>query len=98
MRYQIMLANSVNEIGKRFSPEIKHAAKQALQTLADNPDLGKELQAELSGFRSYRFMRYRIIYKIDTDRKSIIVWAIGHRRDIYESFGEHLLRLSLEKK
>ncbi len=97
MHYQIKLANSVNEIGKRFTPEIKHAAKQALQTLADNPNFGKELQAELSGFRSYRFLRYRIIYKVDTDRKRIVVWAIGHRRDIYETFGEHLLRQSLEK-
>jgi len=97
MRYQVKLADSVNEIGKRFSPEIKHAAKLALQTLAENPNLGKELQAELSGFRSYRFMRYRIIYKINTDRKRIVVWAIGHRRDIYETFGEHLLKEALEK-
>ncbi|MCK5229610.1 MAG: type II toxin-antitoxin system RelE/ParE family toxin [Desulfobulbaceae bacterium] len=78
---------------KKFSPEIKKAAKAALKELAKNPYPGKELQAELSGFRSYKFLRYRIIFKADTQKKTIIVWAIGHRRDIYEAFGDHFLSL-----
>ena len=79
-------------------PEIRKAAKAALWELAQNPCLGKELQAELSGFRSYRFMRYRIVYKVDAVNKQVIVWAIGHRRDIYENLGDNLLNPSSESK
>ena len=92
MLYQVKITSHANKVGKQFSPEIKNAARAALKELAQNPNLGKELQEELSGFRSYRFMRYRIIYKIDTQEKHIIVWAIGHRRDIYENIGSLLLK------
>ena len=98
MLYQVKITAFANERGKIFSPAIKEAAKVALKELAKNPNLGKELQAELSSFRSYRFMRYRIVYKIDYDDKRIVVWAIGHRRDIYENLGDHLLKLSSEPK
>lgn len=98
MLFQIKVTAFANERGKQLSPEIKKAAKAALKELAQNPDLGKELQAELSGFKSYRFMRYRIVYKIDTENKHVVVWAIGHRRDIYENLGDTLLTLPPESK
>lgn len=92
MPHRVKITSFVNKVGKKFSPEVKNAAKAALKELAQSPNLGKELHGELTGFRSYRFMRYRIIYKIDTEGKNIIVWAIGHRRDIYENFSTLLLR------
>ncbi len=90
MHYQVKITAFANEIGQKFSPKIKKATKSALKELSQNTDLGKELQAELSGFSSYRFMRYRIVYKVDTKDKSVIVWAIGHRRDIYENISQSL--------
>ena len=93
MVYRIKITSFANKTAKKFAPEVKKAAKAALQELAQNPDLGKELQAELTGFRSYKFMRYRVIFKTDTRKKIIVVWAIGHRRNIYDAFGEHLLNL-----
>lgn len=98
MLYKVKITVFANELGQKFSPEIKIAAKAALKELSQNPDVGKELQTELSGFRSYRFMRYRIVYKVDTKKKHVVVWAIGHRRDIYESLGNNLLYLSSESK
>ncbi|MBN1932252.1 MAG: type II toxin-antitoxin system RelE/ParE family toxin [Desulfobacterales bacterium] len=91
MVYRAKITPFANKEAKKLNPEVKRAAKAALKELAQNPYLGKELQHELSGFRSYRFLRYRIIYKADTEKKIIIVWAIGHRHDIYETFGNHLL-------
>jgi mRNA interferase RelE/StbE len=29
---------------------------------------------------------YRIVYEIDEDKKQIIVFAVGHRKDIYRDF------------
>jgi mRNA-degrading endonuclease RelE of RelBE toxin-antitoxin system len=92
MPYLVKFTNSVCEVAKNFPPEIKKAAKAALKELAKNTDHGKELQAELSIFRSYRFRRYRIVYNVDAKNKFVVVWAIGHRCDIYEHLGEYLLQ------
>lgn len=97
MTYQVKITVFANNAAKKLSPEIKKAAKTALKELAENPYLGKELQAELSGFWSFRFLRYRIVYKVDTHKKIIIVWAIGRRRDIYETMSEHILGVSPEE-
>ena len=97
MTYQVKITAFANNAAKKLNPEIKKTAKAALKKLAENPYLGKELQTELSGFWSYRFMRYRIVYKADTQKKIIIVWAIGHRRDIYETISEHVQSFSPEE-
>ena len=94
MTYQVKITPFAISAAKKFSPEVRKAAKAAMKELAQNPYLGKELQAELSGFRSYKFLRYRIVFKTDATEKNVVVWAIGRRRDIYETFGDHLLSLS----
>jgi len=67
-------------------PEIKKQIKNDLDELRENPHAGKDLQEELSGFKSLRSKRYRIIYDIDEGRKSIQVYYVGRRRDVYEQF------------
>ena len=97
MTYQVKITFFANNVAKKLNSITKKAAKAALKELAQNPYPGKELQAELSGFWSYRFQRYRIVFKVDTEKKIIIVWAIGHRRDIYETMSEHVLSFSPEE-
>ena len=96
MVYQVKITSFANETAKKLNPEIKKALKAALKELSKNPYLGKELQEELSGFWSYRVLRYRIIFKADTQKKIIIVWGIGHRRDVYETLSEYLLLSAIE--
>jgi len=92
MPYLVKLTAYFNDVAKRLPPEIKKSAREALRQIAKNPDIGKELQVELIGFRFYRFMRYRIVYKVIPEKKRIVVWAIGRRRDIYENFSEQIIR------
>ncbi len=98
MTYQVKITPFAISAAKKFSPEVKKTAKAAMKELAHNPYLGKELQAELSGFWSYKFLRYRIVFKINTTKRVIVIWAIGHRRDIYETLGDHLLSLSSDNE
>jgi mRNA interferase RelE/StbE len=91
MSFQVKLTVHASEVARELTPEIKKAAKKALRQLEENPDLGKELQAELTGFRSYRFMRNRIVYRVLPAKKIVVVWAVGHRRDIYENFSDQLV-------
>jgi len=58
---------------------------------------GKALVAELTGFRSLRVARYRVLYKVEKER--VIIVAVGIRRegdtkDIYAR-AKRLLRLKL---
>ncbi len=55
----------------------------ALQALRDNP---RPPQAKkLSGLEHYRVRQgdYRILYTIDDDVLVVVVFAVGHRKDIY---------------
>ena len=65
---------------------------------------GKPLRAELLGFRSLRSVgqRYRLIYSIDSDARTVHVVAAGLRRegardDIYV-LAQRLVRLGLAPK
>jgi len=52
--------------------------------LLDNPRrVDGALGNELKGVWSARRGTYRIVYRIDDDRREVIVLRVGHRRDIY---------------
>jgi len=78
----------------KLHPDNKKMIKSALKELQRNIHLGDELQEELSGFKSYKIKRYRIIYRYNEDEKSIDVYYVGHRSDVYEQFRELLMKLS----
>ncbi len=53
-------------------------------SLAANPHrVGKPLKLGLEGLHSARRGDYRIIYRIDAERRLVTVMAIEHRSDIY---------------
>ena len=81
----------------RFAPEAarfianlhsenRKIIRQALDQIRRNPYSGHDLQEELSGFKSFKSKRYRIIYKVEERNSSIDVYVVGHRRDVYEQF------------
>ena len=75
-------------------PENKKLIKLALQELRKAPYLGNDLQEELSGFKSYKSKRYRILYKVNEDEQILEIYYIGHRQDVYEQFRNLLNRLT----
>ena len=77
----------------KLHPENKKLIKQALTELRQNPHTGKDLQEELSGFKSLRLKQYRIIYNINEEINFIQIYHIGRRRDIYEQFKRLLIEL-----
>ena len=71
-------------------PEAKKLIKASLEELPQNPYLGDDLQQELSGFKSYKIKRYRVLYDINEEEEVIQVYYVGHRRDVYEQFRDLL--------
>ena len=78
----------------KLHPENRKIIRQALDNIRRNPYSGHDLQEELSGFKSVRSKRYRIIYKVDELSNCIDVYLVGHRRDVYEQFRVLLRRLT----
>lgn len=77
----------------KLHPENKKLIKQVLTDLRQNPHRGKDLQEELSGFKSLRLKQYRIIYNINEEKKILQIYHIGRRIDIYEQFKRLLIEL-----
>jgi len=67
-------------------PENKKIIKAGLKVLGQAPDSGGDLQEELSGFKSCKLKRYRVIYKFSEEENVVRVYYLGHRKDVYEQF------------
>ena len=80
--YSLLVPDEVAELVRRLHPQLKAGIKTALRDILDHPACGKALKDELDGLRSYRFKRFRIIYRIAPGGIDIV--AIGPRRYIYE--------------
>ena len=78
----------------KLHPENKKLIKSALQELRQAPYSGQDLEEELSGFKSFKSKRYRIVYKVNEEEHSVEVYFIGHRKDIYEQFKRLLNQLT----
>lgn len=84
MNYRIQLTDGARETVSHLSPELKKAVKEGFRFLSSEPRGRSPLVRELLGKWKLRIGRYRIVYKIRPEYKSVIVLAVGHRRDIYE--------------
>ena len=81
-KYQVRILPTIDL--QHFSPTLKKSIRSALDELSLNPYLGKELRSPLTGLRSYRVARFRIIYKIVLKKIEIEVIEIEERKIVYE--------------
>jgi mRNA interferase RelE/StbE len=77
----------------KFHPELKKLIKAGIKDLQSQPHAGHDLEEELSGFKSFRVKRYRIVYVVNEEENSLDVYHIGHRRDVYEQLRRMLGKL-----
>jgi len=87
----------VAEIIRHLPPDVKRSVKHALSSLSADPDLGAPLMRELAGLRKFKVRRFRIIYALDRKARVIRIFAIGHRRDVYEELAGQLREFAREK-
>jgi len=83
--YRIRILDAaVRELAQLDKPISRRIAER-INWLAANLDNIKleALSGELAGLYKLRVSDYRIIYEILQDEQTIIIHAIGHRRDIY---------------
>ena len=83
--YRLDIPPHVAEIIRHLPPDLKRAVKGALQALSGDPALGEPLLRELEGLWKYRVRRFRIVYSVDRGKRVVRIFAVGHRRTIYET-------------
>lgn len=84
--WKIKLTPDATHFLAGLHPDTKRIIKSALQEIREFPHSGIDLQEELSGFKSFKPKRYRILYKVEEETRCIKIYYIGHRRDVYERF------------
>jgi addiction module RelE/StbE family toxin len=67
---------------------IKQMIKKAIEErlMVDPISFGKPLRYSLKGHRRLRISDYRVIYRIHSTKRRVIIVAIKHRKDVYEDF------------
>lgn len=83
--YRLDIPPHVAEAIQHLPPELKRSIKSALQALSRDPGLGEPLLRELEGLWKYRVRRFRIVYSLDRGQRVLRIFAVGHRRTIYEA-------------
>jgi len=91
-KYLIRFTPEASRLISQLHPDNKRLIKNAIELLQQNPQCGDDLQEELEGFKSFKPKRYRILYTIDDQKKTIQIYYVGHRKDVYHQF-----RLLLDK-
>jgi len=86
--FQLDIPPHVADIIRQLPPDIKRSIKSAIRRICTDPSEGEPLVKELEGLWKFRVRRFRIVYKIDRKKKVIRLFAIGHRRSIYEEVTE----------
>ena len=81
--YKLRVPDTVASLVRSMHPQLKRKVRAALQLIQTDPTVGKALQDELAGLRSFRISRFRMIYRVISGRYIDVV-AIGPRRWIYE--------------
>ena len=78
------------------NPELKRFVRAGLDSIAANPESGEPLQSELSKYWKYRVRRFRIIYEIDRQARTVRIMSIGHHREVYEELADRLRGIGIE--
>ncbi len=94
--FKIRFTPEAARLLSKLHPEGKRLVKVALDELRQNPYSGDDLQQDLSGFKSYKTKRYRVLYDVSEEEELIQIYYIGHRRDVYEQFRVLLSELHKE--
>lgn len=74
----------VAEVIRSLHPDLKRSIKSAVRAIASDPECGEPLLRELDGLWTFRVRRFRIVYAIDRNTRTIRLIAVGHRRHSYD--------------
>ncbi|MCK5507704.1 MAG: type II toxin-antitoxin system RelE/ParE family toxin [Desulfobacterales bacterium] len=81
--YKFKMPDETADFVRHMHPEIKKKIKSSLEIILSDPHSGKSLKKDLTGLKSFRAGRFRIIYRISS-KQIIDIVTVGPRSIIYE--------------
>jgi len=90
--YSILYTEEAKTVITKLPLKKKRQVKDAIERIAENPEIGKHLTHELKGMLSYRSGTYRVIYRIEHEKITVIILTVGHRKNIYKEISRKLNR------
>jgi mRNA interferase RelE/StbE len=90
--YRPDIPSPIAELIRHLPPELKRDIKQALRSLSSDPFCGTPLIGELCGLWRIKVRRFRIVYAPDRNAQVVRIFAIAHRREVYEKTAELVRR------
>ena len=86
MSYLLVVDEAAQDDLDDLAADLRARLLARIEELTERPKPGasKELTGSLRGYRSLRVGDYRIGYSLDEKAGEVTVWAVGHRRNIYE--------------
>jgi mRNA interferase RelE/StbE len=82
--YNIEFDKRAADFFKKLDKSLQERIGKKIELLKDNPHLGAPLVGNFSGLWKLRIGDYRIIYKIKNEQLIILIFDIGHRKNIYD--------------
>lgn len=80
---KLRVPDHIANLIRGMHPDLKKKVKGSLQAILSEPYSGKPLKDELSGLRSFRVSRFRILYRV-SGKRTVEIVAIGPREQIYK--------------
>lgn len=90
--YRLDIPSHVADVLRHLSPDLKRDIKQALRLLSADPFSGTPLIGQLAGLWRIKVRRFRIVYAPHRKAQQVRIFAIAHRREVYEETAELLRR------
>lgn len=87
VKYQLLYQE---EVVRKYIPKLSTSAKKLIKSvieerlMLDPISFGKPLRYSLKGHRKLRVGDYRIVYRIDATKHTVIIVGIKHSKDVYE--------------
>ena len=81
--FTVIFTKRANKDYKKLSVKDQNRVAECIEDLHQQPFAGKKLDGEHDGYWSIRVWPYRIIYTIEKHIITVMIVAIGYRKDVY---------------
>ena len=82
--WTVKLSKQVDDFLESLTGKYRSQVENALDDIAVDPYIGKQLLGELKGYWSLRSGDYRLIYLIKRTEIVVEVLRLQHRKEVYE--------------
>jgi mRNA interferase RelE/StbE len=84
MKYRIVVRSKAQKQLRKIPETFRLRIFRAIDSLRENPLIGKKLEGEFEGCHCISIKPYRVIYIIEKKTITVTILKIGHRQGMYK--------------